>query len=67
MQRTDISAEKRRALLSTTALYMVVRNAVLAPGWGECSHSVLFYLNFALEKEGRTTSKDSICSISSTE
>ena len=32
---------------------------------GECSHSVLFYLNFALE--GILTSKHSICSISSIE
>lgn len=67
MQRTDVSAEKRRAMLSTTAFYVVVGNAVLALGCGECSHSVLFYLNFALEKEGRTTSKYSICSISSIE
>ena len=68
MQRTDVSAEKRRAMLSTTAFYVVVGNAVLALGCGECSHSVLFYLNFALEtKEGRTTAKYSICSISSIE
>ena len=42
MQRAYISAEKRRTLLLTTAIHMIVGNAVFAFGGGECSHIVLF-------------------------
>ena len=38
VQRTDVATEQRRALFSTAAFAMVVRNAAFALWWGECSH-----------------------------
>ena len=38
VQRTDVSTEQRRALFSTAALAMVIRNAAFALWCGECSH-----------------------------
>ena len=49
VQRTDVAAEQRGTLLPATTFYMFVRNAVLASGWGECSHCYLsLFLNSTL-------------------
>lgn len=40
VQRTDTSAEQRRALFSTATFHVVVGNAAFALWWCECSHIV---------------------------
>ena len=57
VQRTDVATEQRRALFSTAAFAMVIRNAAFALGWCECSHWVSPYSDKHLFKIATKSSK----------